>query len=88
MKKILGRWKTFNWATIYYRLGLTHAIYIIHGMENTKNKEAVSYSYQELRITAKKAESNILEGILNILSSMNSTKSEETVWTALLFFKS
>lgn len=57
-------------------------------MENTKNKEAVSYSYQELRITAKKAESNILEGILNILSSMNSTKSEETVWTALLFFKS
>lgn len=47
-------------------------------MANTKNKEAVS-SFQELRITAKKAESNILEEILNILSSMNSIKSKETV---------
>lgn len=50
---MLGRWKTFNLATTLYKL------YIIDGLENSKNKEAVSYSYQELRITAKKAESNI-----------------------------
>lgn len=63
-------------------------LYIIDGMENSKNKEAVSYSYQELRITAKKAESNIQEEILNILSSMNSITSKETMQTALLFYVS